>query len=54
MVLATAMVLARMIFGPLSDKKGRKWAILPGLILIIISMILIGMITHPLLALIDE
>lgn len=52
MVLATAMVLARMTFGPLSDKKGRKWAILPGLILIIVSMILIGMITHSLLALI--
>ena len=52
MVLATAMVLARMTFGPLSDKKGRQWAILPGLLLIIVSMILIGMITHPLLALI--
>lgn len=52
MVLATAMVLARMTFGPLSDKKGRIWAILPGLVLIIISMILIGVITHPHLALI--
>lgn len=52
MVLATAMVVARMTFGPLSDKKGRKWAILPGLLLIIVSMILIGMITHSLLALI--
>ncbi len=52
MVLAIAMVLARMTFGSLSDKKGRIWAILPGLLLIILSMILIGMINHPLLALI--
>src|SRR5690625_3918878 len=51
MVLAIAMVIARMTFGPLSDKKGRIWALLPGLFLIIVSMILIGMINHTLLAL---
>lgn len=51
-VLAVAMVLARLTLGPLSDKKGRIWAILPGLVLLILSMILVGLIFDPLFALI--
>lgn len=52
MILAVGMVIARLTLAPLSDKKGRIWAILPGLILIITSMLIIGMVTNPILALI--
>lgn len=46
-----AMLLARLLFGPLSDKKGRGWAVYPGMALVVLSMALIGFIDHPVVAL---
>ena len=49
---ALAMIAARFVAGPISDKKGREWAILPGLLFMVVAMVLIGFISDPLLGLI--
>ncbi len=48
---AGAMVLARLVFGPIADRHGRAWAILPGMALVAVSMVGLGLVSRPLLAL---
>lgn len=46
-----AMLFARFLFTPLSDRKGRGWAIVPGLLLVTAAMALAGTVTNPAAAL---
>lgn len=48
---AGAMFVARMALGPVSDRLGRGWVIVPGMVSLVLGFGLIGVVTHPLLAL---
>jgi MFS family permease len=50
-VEAGTLLLSRMSFGPISDRRGRGWAIVPGLLLLATGFALMGAVSQPLLAL---